>query len=63
MLGTRFFRVFKDGKPVDGWAYPSPGQAALSLDKAPKGSEVVEVDACGNILHNYGQEGYRKAAD
>jgi len=63
MPRQRFFQIRKDGIAFDDRCYPSLPQAALSLEKAPRGSEVVEVDVFDRILQNFTPEESRRAAN
>ena len=63
MLKQRFFQIRKDGIAFDDRCYPSLPQAALSLEKAPRGSEVVEVDVFDRILQNFTPEECRRVTN
>jgi hypothetical protein len=63
MPRQRFFQIRKDGTAFDDRCYPSLPQAALSLEKAPRGSEVVEVDVFDRILQSFTPEESRRAAN
>jgi hypothetical protein len=55
IMGQRFFEIRHQGKRVSEQGYGSVGQAALSLEDAPVGSEVVEVTfpVAGRVMRTF----------
>jgi hypothetical protein len=54
-MRRRFFEIRYNGKAFNAQGYPGLEQAALSIEDAPEGSEIVEVTnpVAGRVLRTF----------